>query len=243
MHADPHADSFADQPVVSALVSAMVETPLGPMRLVSSDDGIVLCEFGDRRALPEEMREIEEEFGSQPRDGRSEFTDQLEGELASYFKGELKEFRTRLAPFGTPFEHSVWNELLKIPYGQTRSYGEIARKVGDVGASRAVGRANGRNRIAIVVPCHRVIAADGTLHGYGGGLDRKRWLLEHEGAMGGGLTSEPLSSSTRPAQPNSARASKASRVSNSPRSPSPALGASRRSSSTSGTATQRRRTG
>lgn len=169
------------------LVSCTIQTPLGTMRLIAGVDGIVLCEFEDRRALPEEMREIEAEFSSTPREGRNEFTDQLEGELGAYFKGELKDFRTRLSPFGTPFEHSVWNELLKIPYGETRSYGEIARKVGDAGASRAVGRANGRNRIAIVVPCHRVIAADGTLHGYGGGLDRKRKLLELEGALGGGL--------------------------------------------------------
>ena len=171
----------------TSLAMRTIETPLGPMRLVASGEGVVLCEFDDRRALPEEMREIEDEFGLPPREGRSEFTDQLEGELAAYFRGELKEFRTRLAPFGTPFEHSVWNQLLKIPYGETRSYGDIARAVGDPGASRAVGRANGRNRIAILIPCHRVIAADGSLHGYGGGLDRKRTLLELEGALGGGL--------------------------------------------------------
>jgi AraC family transcriptional regulator, regulatory protein of adaptative response / methylated-DNA-[protein]-cysteine methyltransferase len=169
------------------LVMHAIDTPLGPMRLVASDEGIVMCEFGDRRALPDEMREIEDEFGHVPRDGRNEFTDQLEGELAAYFRGDLKEFRTRLAPFGTPFEHAVWNELLKIPYSTTRSYGDIARAVGDPGANRAVGRANGRNRIAIIIPCHRVIAADGSLHGYGGGLDRKRKLLELEGALGGGL--------------------------------------------------------
>jgi len=170
-----------------ALVSRTIDTAVGPMRLIAHDDGIILCEFDDRRALPEEMREIEAEFGSLPSNGRNEFIDQLEGELAAYFRGELKIFQTKLAPFGTPFEHSVWNELLKIPYGETRTYGEIARKVGDAGASRAVGRANGRNRIAIVIPCHRVIASDGTLHGYGGGLDRKKWLLEHEDALGGGL--------------------------------------------------------
>lgn len=169
------------------LVSRLTKSPLGPMRLVAGSEGIVLCEFDDRRALPEELKEIETELGSLPRNGRNEFTDQLEGELAAYFKGELEQFQTRLAPFGTPFEHSVWNELLKIPFGETRSYGEIARKVGDTGASRAVGRANGRNRIAIVVPCHRVIAADGTMQGYGGGLARKKWLLEHEGSMGGEL--------------------------------------------------------
>lgn len=173
--------------IAPRLVSLGLETPLGPMRIVAGDEGVVLCEFADRRALPGEMDEIEAEFGTRPGEGRNEFTDQIGGELLAYFRGELKEFRTRLAPFGTPFERSVWSELLKIPYGQTRSYGELARTLGDAGASRAVGRANGRNRLAIVVPCHRVIAADGTLHGYGGGLDRKRKLLELEGALGGGL--------------------------------------------------------
>lgn len=169
------------------LVMRLVESPLGPMRLVSSDEGIVLCEFDDRRALPAEMREIEAEFGSLPREGGSAFIDQLEIELREYFAGRLREFRTRLAPFGAEFERSVWDLLLKIPYGETRTYGEVARKLGDVGMSRAVGRANGRNRIGVVVPCHRVIASDGTLHGYGGGLERKRKLLELEGALGGGL--------------------------------------------------------
>ena len=101
-------------------------------------------------------------------------------ELREYFAGEREAFDLPLAPGGTPFQRAVWTALLTIPYGQTASYGEIARRIGAPAASRAVGLANGRNPIAVVIPCHRVIGASGALTGYGGGLDRKRWLLAHE---------------------------------------------------------------
>jgi methylated-DNA-[protein]-cysteine S-methyltransferase len=103
-------------------------------------------------------------------------------QLKAYFSGNLRDFELPLRMAGTPFQHLVWEGLRAIPYGETISYAELALRIGRPGASRAVGSANGRNPISIVVPCHRVIAADGTLGGYGGGLDRKEWLLEHEGA-------------------------------------------------------------
>jgi len=103
-------------------------------------------------------------------------------QLSAYFAGSLRDFQLRLGMEGTPFQRLVWEELQRIPFGATCSYAELARRIGRPGASRAVGSANGRNPIAIVVPCHRVIAADGTLGGYGGGLDRKSWLLQHETA-------------------------------------------------------------
>jgi methylated-DNA-[protein]-cysteine S-methyltransferase len=102
-------------------------------------------------------------------------------QLQAYFAGELREFELPLAAEGTPFQQRVWRALCDIPYGETISYGELARRIGQPTASRAVGLANGQNPIAIVVPCHRVIGANGTLTGYGGGLERKRWLLAHEG--------------------------------------------------------------
>jgi len=102
------------------------------------------------------------------------------GQLAAYFAGELTDFDLPLAPAGTEFQRRVWASLRLIPYGRTTSYGELATELGNPGASRAVGLANGRNPIAVVVPCHRVIGADGRLTGYGGGLDRKRWLLDLE---------------------------------------------------------------
>jgi methylated-DNA-[protein]-cysteine S-methyltransferase len=103
-------------------------------------------------------------------------------QLASYFEGKLRDFDLPLRMDGTPFQQRVWQGLRAIPFGETISYAELARRIGHPGASRAVGSANGRNPISIVVPCHRVIAADGTLGGYGGGLDRKDWLLQHETA-------------------------------------------------------------
>lgn len=101
-------------------------------------------------------------------------------QLRAYFGGELRAFDLPLRLTGTPFQQTVWAELRRIPYGETISYAELARRVGDPKAARAVGSANGRNPVGVVVPCHRVIAADGTLGGYGWGLDRKRWLLDHE---------------------------------------------------------------
>jgi methylated-DNA-[protein]-cysteine S-methyltransferase len=101
-------------------------------------------------------------------------------QLQAYFAGELRGFELPLAAEGTPFQQRVWRALCDIPYGETISYGELARRIGQPAAARAVGLANGQNPIAIVVPCHRVIGANGSLTGYGGGLERKRWLLAHE---------------------------------------------------------------
>ena len=105
-------------------------------------------------------------------------------QLRAYFDGALTEFDLSLRMEGTAFQRSVWDALLEIPYGETASYGEIARRVGKPGAARAVGLANGQNPVAIIVPCHRVIGADGSLTGYGGGMERKRWLLAHERVPG-----------------------------------------------------------
>ena len=102
-------------------------------------------------------------------------------QLSEYFAGTRREFDLPLRPDGTPFQTRVWRELVEIPYGETWSYGQLAKRIGNPSASRAVGLANGRNPISILVPCHRVIGADGSLTGYGGGLERKRWLLVHEG--------------------------------------------------------------
>ncbi|WP_315852143.1 methylated-DNA--[protein]-cysteine S-methyltransferase [Paludisphaera soli] len=116
---------------------------------------------------------------------RSAFLDDVRGQLDAYFSGRSRGFDLPLAGEGTAFQSRVWAELSKIPYGETISYAELARRVGDPNAARAVGGANGRNPIAIVVPCHRVIAADGRLGGFGGGGDRKLWLLQHEAEVSG----------------------------------------------------------
>jgi methylated-DNA-[protein]-cysteine S-methyltransferase len=113
-------------------------------------------------------------------------------QLGEYFAGERLSFDLALAPVGTPFQQKVWAALREIPYGRTASYGELAAEIGQPTASRAVGLANGRNPIAVVVPCHRVIGRDGTLTGFGGGLDRKRWLLEHERGVLAARTGQPV---------------------------------------------------
>jgi methylated-DNA-[protein]-cysteine S-methyltransferase len=104
-------------------------------------------------------------------------------QLAEYFAGTRKTFDLPLAAEGSAFEHRVWDALARIPYGATTTYGELARRLGDARNARAVGAANGKNPIPVIVPCHRVIGANGDLTGFGGGIDRKRWLLEHEGAL------------------------------------------------------------
>ena len=130
--------------------------------------------------LPEQLERVRARFGSLPIPGEHRYLDQTRDELDEYFAGNREEFTIPLVIDGTPFQESVWRELLKIPFGKTTSYEQIAVRVGKAGAARAVGRANGDNRMAIIVPCHRVIGADGSLTGYGGGQRRKRWLLDHE---------------------------------------------------------------
>lgn len=149
----------------------VTDSPYGPLTLVA-DDG-VLCGLymtGQRHRPPEET------FGTPDDTPFSEAREQL----TAYFAGELKEFTLELRLHGTPFQRGVWDRLTRIPYGETRTYGQLADALGNAKASRAVGLANGRNPIGIIVPCHRVIGTTGGLTGYGGGLDRKRRLLDHE---------------------------------------------------------------
>ena len=110
---------------------------------------------------------------------------EISAQIDAYFTGEREDFDLELAPHGTEFQLRVWAELVKIPYGETISYSELAHRLGDPKLVRAVGLANGRNPISIIIPCHRVIGADGSLVGYGGGLERKKWLLEHEAVTSG----------------------------------------------------------
>ncbi|MCX4790473.1 MULTISPECIES: methylated-DNA--[protein]-cysteine S-methyltransferase [unclassified Streptomyces] len=149
----------------------VVDSPYGPLTLVATDGVLAgLYMTGQRHRPPEET------FGEpDPRP----FTETIR-QLDAYFAGELREFDLPLHLDGTPFQRSVWEQLRLIPYGETRSYGELAELLGTSGASRAVGLANGKNPVGIIVPCHRVIGASGSLTGYGGGLDRKQRLLAFE---------------------------------------------------------------
>ncbi len=157
-----------------------VESPLGPLVIGANNDGVCLLEFTDRRMLETELETIKRRLKATLIPGENDHTAQLKAELGEYFAGRRKTFDVALTYPGTPFQQLVWNELLRVPYGETRSYEEIASRIGARNAVRAVGRANGMNRIAIVIPCHRVIGKNGEPVGYGGGLWRKRWLLEHE---------------------------------------------------------------
>jgi len=155
--------------------SAM-ESPIGELLLVGADDGlrgVHMSPHVGRHGVGEDWRRDDAAL-AEPRE-----------QLQAYFAGELTEFDLELAPQGTAFQRLVWSGLGDIPFGQTRSYGELAEAIGCPGAARAVGLANGRNPIAVIIPCHRVIGADGSLTGYGGGLDRKRLLLglEREDAL------------------------------------------------------------
>ena len=161
---------------------ARVLTPLGPMLMGTTEGSVALLEFADRRMLGSQLQRLARTLKCVFVPGVTPVGCQMEKELAAYFAGTLKSFSVPLQPAGTEFQQSAWQVLKGIPYGETRSYAEQARELGRPSAVRAVARANGDNPIAIVVPCHRVIGADGKLTGYGGGLWRKRWLLHHETA-------------------------------------------------------------
>jgi methylated-DNA-[protein]-cysteine S-methyltransferase len=150
----------------------IIETPIGPLH--AAFDGERLVELGFR---PPSLRDEEPSRG--PSSTRR--LEDLSTQLTEYFSGRRKRFDLELAPKGTPFQLAVWNELQNIGYGDTISYAELARRIGKPAAIRAVGAANGANPIPVIIPCHRVIGSNGTLTGYGGGIERKQWLLALEG--------------------------------------------------------------
>jgi methylated-DNA-[protein]-cysteine S-methyltransferase len=159
-----------------------IPTPIGELVLAASDSGLTGVYFPTSRHGPPPVDDADwvEDDGRGPASGLLARTQQ---QLEEYFAGTRTTFDLPLTPAGTAFQRRVWDALRTIPYGTTVSYSALARRLGDLGATRAVGAANARNPIPIIVPCHRVVGADGTLTGFGGGLDRKRWLLEHEGAL------------------------------------------------------------
>ncbi|AOU97669.1 hypothetical protein BI364_06600 [Acidihalobacter yilgarnensis] len=164
------------------LLADWIETPLGAMVAVSDRHSLQLLEFVDRRALPSELRQLRNRVNGSLGFGRPDPTEQVADELGRYLVGEGAEFTTPISLHGSAFTQRVWRVLQEIPPGHTRSYSEVARIIGQPTAIRAVARANGANQLAIVIPCHRVIGADGSLTGYGGGLWRKQRLIELERA-------------------------------------------------------------
>jgi AraC family transcriptional regulator of adaptative response/methylated-DNA-[protein]-cysteine methyltransferase len=162
------------------LFAERIDTPLGAMIAVADDRGLRLLEFIDRRATERELSVLRKRLRTNVVPGEHRYLTAARQQLADYFSGKSLEFDVPLAPVGSAFQLRAWKILQSIPVGETRSYSWMAERLGDKNARRAVGRANGSNMICIIIPCHRVIRADGTLCGYGGGLWRKKWLLDHE---------------------------------------------------------------
>lgn len=152
------------------LSTLSMPSPMGPLHLGATEEGLAWVAFDDEHT-PE---------GAETHAPQHPVLALAVRELEAYFAGTLTSFTVPLAPQGTPFQLAVWRALTAVPFGARVAYRDIARAIGKVGAERAVGAANGQNRIAIIVPCHRVVGADGSLTGYAGGLDKKRWLLTHE---------------------------------------------------------------
>lgn len=162
------------------LKASWLDTPLGAMIAIANEDGLYLLEFVDRRGLEREIALLRKRTSSAIIPGDAAPIHSIERELKLYFEGKLQQFRTPIVQIGSPFQKKVWEELIKIPFGETRSYSEIAHALNLPSAFRAVARANGTNQLAIVIPCHRVIGIDGSLTGYAGGIARKQWLIDHE---------------------------------------------------------------
>lgn len=152
------------------------KTPLGMMISLSDDNYLYLLEFEERKNLTEEIRQMKADI--QP--GATAISKQIEQEISEYFAGKRQTFDTPLKLTGTDFQNRVWTALCMVPYGQTASYKDLANALDKPGASVAVGSANAKNKLALIVPCHRVIKTDGDLAGYAAGLERKEWLIAHE---------------------------------------------------------------
>ncbi len=165
---------------INAVVINRIDTPLGPMLAGVSSSGLCLLEFADRPMLETQLKRVSKKLNARLIRGRHEMIEETQQQLEAYFSGSDQHFRIPLDLTGTPFQEEVWSILRSIPYGTTRSYKQQAEILGRKRAVRAIARANGDNRISIIIPCHRVVGSDGQLTGYGGGLWRKKWLLDHE---------------------------------------------------------------
>jgi AraC family transcriptional regulator of adaptative response/methylated-DNA-[protein]-cysteine methyltransferase len=160
---------------------AEIETPIGVMVASATDTHLLLLEFSNRRLLGTQLERVSRAIQCVFEPGSGPILDAVRTQLDEYFRAERREFTVPLRTSGTPFQNRVWAELQRIPIGTTTTYAAVARNIGQPTAVRAVAHANGDNRIAIIIPCHRVIGSDGSLTGYGAGLERKQQLLDLEG--------------------------------------------------------------
>lgn len=162
------------------LYANWMDTELGPMLSIASEECLYLLEFVDRRGLEREIERLRNRLNTAIIPGKTKISEKIEQELTEYFQNKLTTFTTPIQLIGSDFQKSVWQELQKIEPGKTSTYKILAENLGNPKAMRAVGNANGANQLAIIIPCHRVIQTDGSLGGYGGGVERKQWLLNHE---------------------------------------------------------------
>ncbi|CAK6518701.1 methylated-DNA--[protein]-cysteine S-methyltransferase [Rickettsia helvetica] len=163
-----------------SLKSAWLDTPLGSMLAISDEERLYLLDFADSKGLEHKMKRLKINTKSAITEDRTRPILSIEEELKSYFSGTLQKFNTPIHLLGSPFQKLVWQELMNVPYGETRSYFTQAKLIGMERSYRAVANANGANKFAIIIPCHRIINNNGELGGYGSGLDRKKWLIDHE---------------------------------------------------------------
>jgi AraC family transcriptional regulator of adaptative response/methylated-DNA-[protein]-cysteine methyltransferase len=170
-----------------ALKMSKLSTVLGPMIAIGDDRALYLLEFDDKQGLDQELETLCKNTRADIITGNTSSIHSIEAEMADYFKGSLTRFRTPIQILGSPFQRRAWQELTRIPYGQTKSYRDQAEAIGNKKAYRAVASANASNRFAIIIPCHRVINSNGNLGGYSGGLARKEWLIRHEKKYSGTL--------------------------------------------------------
>lgn len=177
------AKTFGTAPAKSSAAPLFIDwlsTPLGPMLAICDESHLYMLEFTVRKNMERGFTKLRKAYGRAVIPGRTPITEQIEAELKAYFEGNLKKFETPLAPTGTDFQNQVWKALCDIPFGTSCSYSELAKAVENEKAVRAVASSNANNGLALIIPCHRVIAKGSGLGGYAGGLDKKQWLLEHE---------------------------------------------------------------
>lgn len=165
---------------MTTLKTSLIITKLGSIVAVSSDDTLYLLEFTEKHGLEAEIERLKKRLKVSIVEGSADPIALIKEELADYFNGRLKKFTTPISLTGTPFQKAAWKELMRVPYGQTRTYAEQASAITKPTAYRAVANANASNKFVIIVPCHRIVNTNGNLGGYAAGIGRKQWLLEHE---------------------------------------------------------------
>ncbi|PIZ32650.1 MAG: hypothetical protein COY39_04875 [Alphaproteobacteria bacterium CG_4_10_14_0_8_um_filter_37_21] len=177
-------EQLKPQLVGIVLYASWLDTPIGPMIAIGDNAYLYILEFTNRRGLDQKIERLRLKMKATIVSGSTNSVESIKKELTLYFKDGLQTFKTPIHMLGSSFQRGVWRELMNIPYGETRSYLQQSTAIGQPKATRAVANANGANHLAIIIPCHRIIRNNGNLGGYGGGVMRKKWLINHEKKQG-----------------------------------------------------------